>query len=393
MGSVVSDIGKAIGLDGLDTSIKDPAGMQQYTDIANQAQQGYANNQKFLNDTVNPYRTQLLQQMSDATKAQQGPSIVDAQLKGAFDKSLAQQLAMARSQRGVNPGLAARNVANATAQTQQNLAQEGVIGKLQEQQNFQNQQERARAALANQVAGEQNYNNNMLSAAMGGQQNVATMQQQQRAANDTRNANIFGQASKIVGSAFGAPFAKGGSVPGYAGGGYVYDPVNTGGNMNAYLQAMKAYNAAQAQGNEALSGIGGMKLPKFGATPEQAPAALDSGILQNQMMPTMPMLDSGAIMAASKGGPVKGDAINEGDSSSNDTVHAKLSPGEVVVPRTVVAQGPVAAAYFVKQASKDDTYNVDNFHAEKKSFASMLKDIQQKDEDYKKFKKLVKKGV
>jgi hypothetical protein len=42
---------------------------------------------------------------------------------------------------------------------------------------------------------------------------------------------------------------------------------------------------------------------------------------------------------ASRGGVVPGVAKIAGDSMMNDTVTAKLSPGEIVIPRTVVTQG------------------------------------------------------
>jgi len=41
------------------------------------------------------------------------------------------------------------------------------------------------------------------------------------------------------------------------------------------------------------------------------------------------------------GGAVPGHAKVPGDSSINDTVHAKLSPGEAVIPRSQVQQNPM----------------------------------------------------
>lgn len=57
---------------------------------------------------------------------------------------------------------------------------------------------------------------------------------------------------------------------------------------------------------------------------------------------------AGAAIAASNGGAVPGVPEAPGDSPDNDTVPAWLSPGEVVLPRSVVAQGPDAAADFVR---------------------------------------------
>ena len=53
---------------------------------------------------------------------------------------------------------------------------------------------------------------------------------------------------------------------------------------------------------------------------------------------------------ASEGGKVPGKAKVAGDSPTNDVVPAKLSPGEIVIPRTVVAGGPQAVMKFVQDA-------------------------------------------
>jgi hypothetical protein len=52
-------------------------------------------------------------------------------------------------------------------------------------------------------------------------------------------------------------------------------------------------------------------------------------------------------MMASKGGTVPGIAKHEGDHRANDTVPAMLSPGEIVIPRSI-AQNPGDAAQFAK---------------------------------------------
>ena len=45
-------------------------------------------------------------------------------------------------------------------------------------------------------------------------------------------------------------------------------------------------------------------------------------------------------MCMRSGGPVPGQAPVPGDSPMNDTVHARLSPGEFVVPRSIVQNHP-----------------------------------------------------
>lgn len=58
--------------------------------------------------------------------------------------------------------------------------------------------------------------------------------------------------------------------------------------------------------------------------------------------------DAMGWMNASSGAMVPGEAKVAGDHPSNDTVNAKLSPGELVVPRTVVQGGPDAIRAFAE---------------------------------------------
>ena len=53
-----------------------------------------------------------------------------------------------------------------------------------------------------------------------------------------------------------------------------------------------------------------------------------------------------AAMAMSHGGEVPGSAMVRGDSPQNDTVHAQLSPGEIVIPRSK-ASDPAKAKEFI----------------------------------------------
>ncbi len=57
--------------------------------------------------------------------------------------------------------------------------------------------------------------------------------------------------------------------------------------------------------------------------------------------------DAAGVALAAKGGAVPGQAQVPGDSPKNDTVPARLSPGEVVIPRTQ-AQNPDLARQFVQ---------------------------------------------
>lgn len=426
--AIIGAPGSAIasGVAGIDTSIKDPAGMQHYTDLANQAQAEYGKQRQFLSENVDPQRKSLLAALADQASGK-APSIAEAQLKSAFDTGLKNQLALARSNRGANAGLASRNVSNIAAQQTQNLAQQGAIAKMQERQA-------AQGALANQLATEQNYGVNTLGAALGSQANVTAMQNAQRDKNDARNKGILGGVmqlgSSILGMANGGQvqyLAKGGSVKSKkdfynqlkacggkvqnkADGGYVFDKPEVGtvsepekkeekksGPDIASIAKIAAL--ALAEGGQAEE----PKVEKVSEMDEEAQKifkehgslALQKHLANKKMRQNMyniPKQDyqkaEGGVMM--KAGGVPGQAEHAGDNYANDKVPAMLSPGEVVVPRSVIADGPKAAAHFVEQASKDKNYNAETYAQERPSFIKALRSQKQKESDYESFKKLIK---
>lgn len=69
------------------------------------------------------------------------------------------------------------------------------------------------------------------------------------------------------------------------------------------------------------------------------------------IMKMLPML----AMLASEGGKVPGKAKVKGDSPKNDTINAKLSPGEIVIPRSI-AHDPKQAAKFIEEQNKKDLH-------------------------------------
>lgn len=427
---VAGSVAAAGGLSGLDTSIKDPAGMQQYTDLANQAQAEYAKQRQFMSENVDPQRKSLLAALADQASGK-APSVAEAQLKSAFDTGLKNQLALARSNRGANAGLASRNVSNIAAQQTQNLAQQGAIAKLQEQQS-------AQKALSGQLEQEQTYGNQMLGAALGSQANVAGMQQAMRDRNDQRNKDLLGAGISIAGKFFG--MAKGGKVQYLAEGGQVnskkefYKQLKAcGGKVQAKAKGgnidvgdvssfVKGAEKASASNSDFMSGLmkqnkapaaamvaaeGGSveeeKVQKVSEMDEEAQKifkehgsiALQKHLANKKMRQNMyniPKQDyqkaeGGVMMQA---GGVPGQAEHAGDNYANDKVPAMLSPGEVVVPRSVIADGPKAAAHFVEQASKDKNYNAETYAQERPSFIKALKSQKQKESDYESFKKLIK---
>ncbi len=125
-------------------------------------------------------------------------------------------------------------------------------------------------------------------------------------------------AANSAGGAAGGGMFDGGMVGGYGSGDPSSDPEASKSNVELALQQ------ASAKDDKGGGGGGG------------------------GMMSMLPML----AMLASKGGKVPGEATVEGDSKHNDTVPTMLSPGEVVLPRTVVKKGPQEAAKFTAKAKK-----------------------------------------
>lgn len=79
----------------------------------------------------------------------------------------------------------------------------------------------------------------------------------------------------------------------------------------------------------------------------------------SSMMSMLPML----AMAASKGGPVPGKAAVPDNSPKNDTVPAMLSPGEIVIPRSITEHPDAArmAAQFVAKTIAEHKAKSGNF--------------------------------
>lgn len=107
---------------------------------------------------------------------------------------------------------------------------------------------------------------------------------------------------------------------------------------NLGYQGLLAGGAQNAQGLNA--GVAGQNAQTQGHYGSQAFGGLLNGI-------------GGATALLSEGGKVDGKAKVKGDSESNDTVHAMLSPGEIVIPRSH-AQDPEKAKYFIDHLLKSE---------------------------------------
>ncbi len=275
---------------------------------------------------------QLAQQLQQQTLGE-GPNPAQAQLAQNTASNVQQQAALAAGQRGAsaNSGLVARQAAMQGAGTQQ--AATGQAATLQAQQQLSaqqqlQQQQQMLAGLANQQAGQQQnqVNQNAQTALQGYGASTGALNQQNQinAGIAQQNANLNGS---IAGGLLGAAGAIGGAAVGGPAGAAVGGGLGkaAGGSMNKPNQAAFAFSS-------------GGKVPRLEKGTEAS--RRDVGW--------------GKVIMKADGGPVPGKAQVNGDHPKNDTVPAMLSPGELVIPRSVVAQGPEAIMKFAQDCLEED---------------------------------------
>lgn len=278
-----------------------------------QAQNGIGNQSSVFNQ---------LQGVANGT----GPNPAQAMLNQATGQNAANQSALINSQRGANAnvGLIARQAAEAgsnaqqqsagqaaTLQAQQQLGALGNLGSLATSQV--GQQQTAIGGLNQGNLGEQqlllNSIDNQNKSNVANQSNVNNVNAGVAAQNSQAQGGLLGGLGSAI-SVFGGPIASG--VSSVFGGNQ--DPSGNFGHGFA--------QGGQVQQPSELETI-------LGDVAKMAPVAL-------------------AMMK--DGGKVPGQAAVKGDSPKNDTVSAKLSPGEIVIPRSILEHpnAPTLAAAFVE---------------------------------------------
>lgn len=275
----------------------------------------------------------------------QGPNPAQAQLAQNTGANVANQAALMAGQRGAsaNPALIAQMAAQQGAATQQNAVGQAATLQAQQQlaaQQQLQQQQQSLAGLATtqtgqQIAGQQNLTNSnqaQQGALMGalGQQNATQAgitntqqsgQNQLNAGNQQEGQTILKGLTQDIGSVL--TLAHGGQV------------------QNPKLGAVASQDRFPAPHH--LRQLGSL----YHGTSYKTP----------QYQPQTKLAHGGETTVGSQlktGGAVPGKAQVSGDSEKNDTVAAKLSPGEVVIPRSVMqSDDPVAgAAKFVADVQK-----------------------------------------
>lgn len=316
-------------------------------------------------NNVQPQQNDFAKQLA-ANALGQGPSIAQAQLKSAMDRNLQQQIGAAHANRAINPALASRQINNQAAQAQQQTANAGATARMQEQQQQQ-------AAFGNYLSQQQAAGAGYLNGAGQTQGNVLNAQMQ----NQARGDSLFGSLLN-TGAGIATKFAgmnKGGMVQRYAKGGLIKKPkkmYSGGWTTPDFAMGPGAKVSSEYKGLNSKDVLSGMNKKKDKVTElpinddrlsANSPEELSTlGMGQSDLIDVNPAKRDAtqnlmSSLMESKGGQIPGQAEVEGDSEKNDKVHALLSPGEIVIPRTIVADGHKAAGEFVRKVLQKEQRN------------------------------------
>lgn len=350
-----------------------------------QTQQGIQQQQSFLNSLASQNGIQnqsnvFAQQQGLANQLQgvadgTGPNPALAQLENTTGQNVAQQAALMAGQRGAsaNTGLLARQIGQQGANIQQQAVGQGAA--LQAQQQFaglsalQQQQQMLQGLATQQVGQQQNALTGYNQAAQGQQQNLYALQANQNSANAgvaQQNAKTQGQATGgLLNGLASAPmaFADGGAVA-YAPPPAIAPspdaPDSATGPKSSFAKIMQGFG----KGFEDSSIDSGQKnWNQFGKNVGSLAGKGVSGIgsLFEPSMEVLPAAEAlGPALLAARGGAISGESIGQagkkvpgkakvaGNSLKNDVIDAKLSPGEIVIPRSH-ANDPDKAAAFARQ--------------------------------------------
>lgn len=371
MGSFFGDIGSMIGIGGgsgglnyrsPQADLMTGATTEQANQALGTANSGLAQQQAFLNalQAQNGIgnQSQVFQQQQalagqlQAASLGQGPNPAQMQLNQATGQNVANQAALMGSQRGAgaNAGLLARQAAMQGGAIQQNAAGQAATMQAQQQiaarQQLQNQQGMM-AGVAGQQVGQQGNaltGYNQFAQNEQGQLLNSIAQHNATSAGLQANANTvnagMNQASahaqgQLLGGLFGAT-GIGAQQVGNAGGGL-------GGGASSAPQMTNTFKPYEAHG--------GMIMNNY-AQGGQVQGNHYKDFFSNWSPGAVAMATGGQVQMQ-VGGSVPGTpAVNtHQDTYANDTVDAKLSPGEVVIPRSIMTgKDPAAAAAKFVQA-------------------------------------------
>lgn len=254
---------------------------------------------------------QQQQQLANALRAQvegKTPSLAEMQFQRALQQSQAAIQSQLASARGLSPAQAQRLAARQQAAL-------GAAGAGQSAEIRLREQQAAQAALANLLAQSRQ-------GALGGYSTAAELSARERRlraeiASGIRTRDEARRTAMISGLIGAAPFVGQGLAKAY----------------EAYKTPTGVSSSAGATGDYSQTEPYGKDSPEWWDYQPQAPSS-DS-------TPGEPVFGGDPRTELAHGAEVAGRAKYRGDTRSNDTVPAMLSPGEIVLPRSV-AQSPDA---------------------------------------------------
>lgn len=358
----------------------------------------------------------LIGSLQQIISGQGGPNLADQELRAATDRNARSAAAAIASQQGLNPGLAARQIANTTAGLSQAETGQAAEARLQ--------QELASQGLLAQILGQKAGGATNLYGTAGQLQNLQNAGQiSQQGLNQGAYAENMkqtgglasGLASAGVGAATGGLLPTGATTGGdysigghFAHGGTVDDDPKAA-FLDAYRAAhaknphhsaalLLAYHAGRKDGEpEHMADGGELTAEHRDALPDHAFALPgrrypihDANHARNALArvsqhgtpeekakvraavhkryPEIGKADGGEVEHLEEGGAVGGpEPVVSGDDERNDRTPAMLTAGERVIPRTI-AHDPEATARFIKELNRRERAK----HAMKRSPAHLM---------------------
>lgn len=314
-------------------------------------------------------QNQLAQQLQQQANGE-GPNPAASMLQAAQGQAANQAAGVYANNRAINPALAARSASQLQSQAAGNAANQAATlranQQIQAQQNLGNLYNQ----MGNQALNYYGTTQNALGSA--NQQNAGLAMN-----NQNTNSSIIGG---LIGGAGAALMADGGEVqdignagPGSFAGQFLSSYKGANGQVapltNGFVQLGKGIHN-QMDLNKTPETDSGFKMPELGASQfggsgptlyNSAPTGLagpasmstDFGVSGSPFFSASTMAPLTALAKggmAKKGGVIPGKALVPGDSLKNDTVPTMLSPGEIVLPRSVTQgkDAPTNAAKFVR---------------------------------------------
>lgn len=360
MGFLGGMFGPGLSFQAKPADLNQPVNANQLGQAYNQMQTGLGAQQSFVNalQGANGIAPGIQADLARSLAAQargEGPNPAAAQLARTTQDNASRQAALMASQRGAsqNAGAIARMAAQQGSQAQQDAIGQAAVLKANQQLAAQ----QALGQMTNQMIGQQQAalgqygqlsaeQQRQLLAAMG--QYNSTQAQQQAAANQI-NSQMALERSRSQNQGLGGLLnAAGAAIP------FLGLPSSVANVAGAVINGFGGNAATQATQAPTPTNFDASAASGHGASPFDINLAAGHGaqgyaaggqVEPDYSLPPIRFNPSGGRtilgnyaqgLTMSSGGYVPGRAAFGGDDYANDTVPAMLSPGEIVIPRSIV---------------------------------------------------------